>query len=34
MTKGTMDKLQLCNLRNTPTFLQLVDRSTIKKKVY
>jgi hypothetical protein len=32
MTKYTMDKLQLSNLRNTPTILQLVDRSTIKPK--
>jgi hypothetical protein len=26
MTKDTMDKLQLSNLRNTPIILQLVDR--------
>jgi hypothetical protein len=30
MTKGTMDELQFSNLRNTPTILQLDDRSTIK----
>jgi hypothetical protein len=30
MTKDTMNKLQLSNLRNTPTILQLADRSTIK----
>jgi hypothetical protein len=33
MTKYTMDKIQLSNLHNTPTILQLVDRSTIKPKV-
>jgi hypothetical protein len=30
MTKGTMEKLNLLNLRPTPTILQLADRSTIK----
>ena len=30
MTKDAMNKLQLSNPLNTPTILQLVDRSTIK----
>jgi hypothetical protein len=33
MTRETMKKLQLTNMRPTPTILQPVDRSTIKPKV-